>query len=230
VVRDPQAFGEAAFAFSALDEHLFAAGNHYRIFDRLGAHLRSVGGVAGTGFAVWAPNALAVSLVGPFNGWDDRSHPMSKRGGVGVWEVFVPDLQAGTHYKYSIRSADGVRRLKTDPYAFATEVAPATASVVAALDGVHDWHDEAWMRLRRERQSWREPVAIYEVHLGSWRRGAGNVPPTYRELARTLVPYVKDMGFTHIELLPVAEHPYEPSYGCSEIGSTSMWVKPISWT
>jgi 1,4-alpha-glucan branching enzyme len=211
-MRDAYAFGERGFAFSALDEHLFAAGNHYRIFERLGAHRRDVDGVAGTGFAVWAPNAQAVSVVGPFNGWDERTYQMSRRG-VGVWEVFVPDLELGTLYKYSVLAADGARRLKTDPYAFATEVPPATASVVASVEGVHAWRDQAWMRRRSERQAWREPVAIYEVHLGSWRRGAGNTGSSYRELARTLVPYVKEMGFTHIELLPIAEHPYEPSWG-----------------
>ena len=211
-VRDPQAFGERAFAFSALDEHLFAAGNHYRIFERLGAHPRDVDGIFGTGFAVWAPNARAVSVVGPFNGWDERLHPMSRRG-VGVWEIFIPDLPVGTLYKYAVLAADGVRRLKTDPYAFATEVPPAKASVVASLEDVHAWRDEAWMNRRRQHQAWREPMAIYEVHLGSWRRGPGDGHPSYRELARTLVPYVKDMGFTHIELLPVAEHPYEPSWG-----------------
>ncbi len=212
VVRDPYTFGEAAFAFLALDEHLFAAGNHYRIFERLGAHPRTVHGVAGTGFAVWAPNARSVSVVGPFNGWDQRRHPMSRRS-AGIWELFVPDLPPGTLYQYAVLAADGVRRLKTDPYAFATEVPPAKASVVARLDGIHDWRDDDWMRRREECQAWREPVAIYEVHLGSWRRSAGNTQPSYRELARTLVPYVKEMGFTHIELLPVAEHPYEPSWG-----------------
>ncbi|HYN39524.1 MAG TPA: 1,4-alpha-glucan branching enzyme, partial [Rhodospirillales bacterium] len=212
VARDPYGFGEAAFAFSALDEHLFAAGNHYRIFDRLGAHSRSVDGIAGTGFAVWAPNAKAVSLVGPFNAWDGRRQPMSRRR-LGVWEIFVPGLPLGARYNYAVLAADGVRRLKTDPYAFATEVPPAKASVAAALDGVHTWRDEGWMRRRSEQQAWREPIAIYEVHLGSWRRGPRNALPSYRDLARSLVPYVKDMGFTHIELLPVAEHPYEPSWG-----------------
>jgi 1,4-alpha-glucan branching enzyme len=212
VSRDAYGFRDDAFVFSDLDEHLFAAGNHYRIYERLGAHQRRVSAVPGAGFAVWAPNAQAVSVVGSFNDWDVRRHMMTLRG-AGVWEIFIPELAAGALYKYAIACHDGERRLKSDPYAFAAEVPPASASVVATLEATHEWRDEAWMRRRASGRAWQEPMAIYEVHLGSWRRAAGDTSLSYRALARTLVPYVKAMGFTHIELLPVAEHPYEPSWG-----------------
>ena len=210
-IVDPYKFRK--FSFGADDQHLFGAGNHYRIYERLGAHARSVDGVSGVGFAVWAPNAEGVSVVGPFNGWNRLVHQMKRHGVSGVWETFVPDLTVGDLYKFEMRSPNGHVILKTDPYAFYTEVPPTTASIVYELNGAHTWRDEEWMEKRRAGKPWRQPMAIYEVHLGSWMRGPDNRPLSYREIAAKLVPYVKTLGFTHIELMPIAEHPYEPSWG-----------------
>jgi 1,4-alpha-glucan branching enzyme len=210
-VIDPYAIRH--FAFGADDQHLFGAGNHYRIYERLGAHPRTVDGVSGVGFAVWAPNAEGVAVVGPFNGWNGLVHQMKRHGVSGVWETFVPGLAVSALYKFEIRAPNGHVILKTDPYAFYTEVPPATASVVYELHGAHTWRDGDWMKKRRAGKPWRQPMAIYEVHLGSWMRGPDNRPLSYREIAAKLVPYVKTLGFTHIELMPIAEHPYEPSWG-----------------
>ncbi len=210
-IQDPYAF--PAFVFSDVDEHLFAAGNHYRIYEKLGAHPRVVDGIAGVGFAVWAPNAEGVGVVGPFNAWDGRCHPMQRRGLSGVWELFVPGLCGGAIYKFEIKARNGDAFLKSDPYAFLAEVPPGTASIVYDPGDGFAWRDQAWMQTRAEANPWREPIAIYEVHLGSWRRGPGNQALSYREIGAALIAYVKRMGFTHIELLPIAEHPYEPSWG-----------------
>ena len=201
------------FTFARDDQRLFAEGNHYCIYERLGADPRQVGAVPGVSFAVWAPNAEGVSVVGSFNDWHGLVHQMKRHGTSGVWEMFVPGVAEGDLYKFEICARSGHVFLKTDPYAFYTETSPATASVVYRLEGVHAWRDSAWMANWRAGEPWREPIAIYEVHLGSWLRGDDNRPLSYRELAAKLVPYVKTLGFTHIELLPIAEHPYEPSWG-----------------
>jgi 1,4-alpha-glucan branching enzyme len=205
-----------AFAFSILgdqDCYLFAEGNHYRIFEKLGAHVCAVKGVTGVNFAVWAPNAQRVSVVGGFNHWDGRRHPMRLRPGSGIWELFVPDLGEGDLYKFEILARNGNLFLKIDPFAFHTEVPPGTASVVYDPLGKHRWCDGEWMQRRARNNAWERPVAIYEVHAGSWRRKADGEFLSYRELADQLIPYVLEMGFTHIEFLPLAEHPYGPSWG-----------------
>ena len=201
------------FTFTLDDQRLFGEGNHYRIFDKLGAHARRIGDVEGVTFAVWAPEAEGVSVVGPFNRWDGRAHLMQRHGLSGVWEVFIPGLGEGELYKFEVRARNGHTFLKTDPYAFFTEVPPATASVVTRIEGVHDWQDHGWIERRSASKPWQQPIAIYEVHLGSWMRAADGSVLSYRELAAKLVSYVKALGFTHIELLPIAEHPYEPSWG-----------------
>ncbi len=216
-VDDPYRF---ATTLGDYDRHLLAEGTHYEAHERLGAHLRVLDGVAGTVFAVWAPNARRVSVVGDFNGWDGRRHPMRLHPANGIWEVFVPGLGEGERYKYEIitRSGEPVA-LKADPYAFAFELdTPRTASVVTALE--HQWNDGAWMAERGRRQGHATPIAIYEVHLGSWARvpEQGDRFLTYQELAARLAGYVKDMGFTHVELLPVTEHPFYGSWGYQTIG------------
>ncbi len=193
-----------------IDLHLIGEGRHERLWDVLGAHRRSytglAGDVTGTSFAVWAPSARGVRVVGDFNHWDGRGHPMRSLGASGVWELFVPAVGDGTRYKYEILCADGVRRLKADPLASATEHPPATASVV--FTSAYEWGDEAWMTERATADPHTGPMSIYEVHLGSWRAGLD-----YRGLADELVEYVREMGFTHVEFLPVMEHPYGGSWG-----------------
>ena len=193
-----------------VDQHLVHEGRHERLWDVLGAHVRSYntpdGPVAGVSFAVWAPNARGVSVVGDFDGWSGRATPMRSLGSTGVWEVFVPGIGDGTRYKFRVRGADGAVVDKADPLAFATEVPPATASVVTT--SAHTWADDEWMAARALRQPHAEPMSAYEVHLGSWRPGLG-----YLELADQLVTHVHDLGFTHVELLPVAEHPFGGSWG-----------------
>lgn len=203
-----------------LDLHLLAQGDHRRLYERLGAHPDRIGGVDGTRFAVWAPNARAVSVVGDFCDWDGRRLPMRKRVEAGAWEIFVPGVGAGARYKFEIKAADGVcLPLKADPFAFAAEMRPATASVVHGLQAF-DWGDGDWMDAREARQGRDAPMSIYEVHLGSWARVPedGDRFLTYDELAERLVPYVRDMGFTHIELLPITEHPFDGSWGYQPIG------------
>jgi 1,4-alpha-glucan branching enzyme len=174
-------------------------------------------GLAGVRFAVWAPNAETVSVVGDFNDWDTRRHPMRLRNG-GVWELFIPDLPEGTSYKYQIRSRyHGYQQMKADPYAFACEIPPKSASVVSNLDK-YQWEDSEWMTSRAEKDWLKEPVSIYEVHLGSWMRGPNNSMLSYRELADSLVAYVKRIGYTHIELLPILEHPFTGSWGYQVVG------------
>jgi 1,4-alpha-glucan branching enzyme len=162
---------------------------------------------------VWAPEAEGVSIVGPFNGWNGLAHQMTRHGLSGVWEIFVAGVGEGALYQFEIRARSGDVLLKTDPYAVHTEIPPGTASVVYQLQGVHQWRDAAWLEQRRTGNPWAQPIAIYEVHLGSWLRGADGSQLSYRELAAKLVPYIKTLGFTHIELMPIAEHPYEPSWG-----------------
>ncbi len=196
--------------------YLHAEGTNHESYRTLGAHLMEVEGVAGVRFAVWAPNAEVVSVIGDFNRWDRRFHPMRLREG-GVWEIFVPGLGEGANYKYSVLSRDGQERQKADPYAFYAEVPPKTASRVWRLSN-YAWRDEEWMRSRAQRQWLREPISIYEVHLESWMRGPGNSLLSYRELARRLVEYVRRMGYTHVELLPVMEHPFSGSWGYQVTG------------
>ena len=191
----------------------FAAGSHIHAHRFLGAHERTIAGVRGIRFAVWAPNAERVSVVGTFNHWDGRYHPMSVRGSSGVWELFVPEIGAGELYKYEIYARDSRElKLKTDPYGSAFERRPATASITTP-PSKFAWDDAAWLAERLRRDWLTEPMSIYEVHLGSWRRSAAGNFPTYRELAGQLAAYVKDLGFTHIELLPITEHPLDDSWG-----------------
>ncbi len=175
-----------------LDIHLFAEGNHERIYEKLGAHLTEVDGVEGIHFAVWAPNAKAVYLVGDFNYWKSDQHAMKSQSG-GVWTRFEPELKAGALYKYIIVSQTGDVLEKADPYAFAAEIRPQTASVVADIDH-YQWYDQDWMENRKETQALNAPISVYEVHLGSWRRGENNRFLSYAELAEQLIPYVKSLG------------------------------------
>ena len=204
---------------SDFDLHLFGEGNHHSIYYKLGAHPTTLDGLAGTRFAVWAPNAERVSVVGPFNLWDGRRHAMQARGGSGIWELFVPGVGPGTVYKYELRAKDGRTFLKADPYGFAMELRPATGSVVASLDG-HEWGDEAWMRDRASGNPLTRPINVYELHPASWRRDYARTPPflNWRELADELIPYLLDTGFTHVELMGVAEHPFDGSWGYQVVG------------
>ena len=183
------------------DLHLFNEGNDRKLYDKLGAQLRTVDGVAGTSFAVWAPNAQRVSVVGEFNNWDGRFHPMRHLGSSGVWELFVPGLGEGTLYKFEVKNAQGVPVLKTDPFGFLFERAPKTASVVWN-NQKFPWTDKAWMDKRTQRDPLRSPASIYEMHLGSWRKKNAFESLGYREMAGPLVDYLKQMGFTHVEFLP----------------------------
>jgi 1,4-alpha-glucan branching enzyme len=194
------------------DLHLHGEGTHFESYTKLGAHLATCDGVGGVRFAVWAPNALVVSVSGDFNEWDSRRHPMRLRTG-GIWEIFIPGLADGTHYKYYVRSRfQGYQQQKADPYGFQTEVPPKSASIVFDLHS-YQWGDTEWMERRAASDALKKPVSIYEVHLGSWLRGPNNSFLTYRELADTLVPYVKDLGYTHVEFLPLQEHPFYGSWG-----------------
>ena len=216
VQEDPYRF---PLQLTDLDLYLHAEGTHSRAYLKMGAHPLTIDGVAGVNFAVWAPNARRVSVVGDFNRWDGRLHPMQNRGASGIWEIFVPGVKQGDLYKYEILGAHGHILLKADPYAFASELRPKTASRVWRLDG-YQWGDGEWMERRRRTDWLKEPMCIYEVHLGSWKRvpEEGNRWLTYRELADTLIPYARDMGYTHIELLPVGEHPFDGSWGYQCIG------------
>jgi 1,4-alpha-glucan branching enzyme len=200
------------------DFYLFNEGSHFRLFEKLGAHPAVVDGEAGTFFAVWAPNAERVFVMGDFNGWNKTSHPLHSRAQSGIWEAFVPGLGPGTTYKYHIVSRHGHRVDKADPFAFRAEVPPRTGSVVWDLD--YRWNDGDWMRSRRSRNALDAPVSIYELHLGSWRRVPEemNRPLTYRELAPRLADHVARLGFTHVEFLPVMEHPFYGSWGYQTTG------------
>ena len=214
-IDDPYRFGPT---IGDLDLHLIGEGRHEELWDRLGAHVRELDGVLGTSFAVWAPAARAVSVVGDFNHWDAHLHPMRSLGASGIWELFIPGVGDGAVYKYEILTQDGEIRLKADPIAFATEVPPKTASVVHR--SAHVWQDEDWLAARREARPMAGPMSIYEVHLGSWRLNPleGNRSLNYLELADELAAYVLDMGFTHIELLPVMAHPFTGSWGYQVTG------------
>ncbi len=212
------------------DLYLFGEGKHYRIYDKLGCHLVTLDGVEGALFAVWAPNAKRVSVVGDFNGWDGRKHPMRMRGLSGIWELFIPDMKEGELYKYEIKTQINHLYLKTDPYGFSFQKRPETSSIVTNLEGFV-WEDQKWLKQRTRENQQQKPVSIYEVHLGSWMRMTeeNNRFLTYRELAGKLIPYVKEMGFTHVELLPVAEHPFDGSWGYQVTGyyaPTSRFGKP----
>jgi 1,4-alpha-glucan branching enzyme len=215
-IDDPYRYGRVLGDY---DLYLFGEGNHTRIYEKLGAHPMRIGSVDGVHFAVWAPNARRVSVVGDFNRWDGRVHPMRSLGASGVWEIFLPAATTGHRYKFEIKARSGSILLKADPYGYAFEVPPLSAGIVARLD--YEWQDDEWMRTRTEREVWlHRPMAVYEVHLGSWMR----VPEendrylTYRELSERLIPYVRDMGYTHIELLPVMEHPFSGSWGYQVTG------------
>jgi 1,4-alpha-glucan branching enzyme len=197
------------------DLHLFNQGHHWHVYRVLGAHAREIDGAHGTVFAVWAPNAQSVSVVGDFNGWDARANPMQRNGE--CWEAFVENVGPGALYKYAVGSG-GRTVLKSDPYGQLFQLRPDTASVVAA-PSAHAWQDGEWLQRRAARDWLHEPCAIYEVHLGSWRRHANGNFLSYRELAAQLVPYVRDLGYTHVELMPVMEHPFDPSWGYQTVGN-----------
>jgi 1,4-alpha-glucan branching enzyme len=210
-VRDPYSYG---LIIGEVDLHLFAEGNHQQLYEHFGAHLRRIGDTEGVYFAVWAPNAQRVSVVGDFNGWDGRVNPMRRLLGSGVWELFLPQVGEGAHYKFEIRTPRGALLLKADPFGFFSQHGKETSSMVYNLDR-YKWSDRDWMKARPERKLQSSPISIYEVHLGSWRRKAEekNRSLSYLELSETLIPYVVEMGYTHIELMPVAEHPFEGSWG-----------------
>jgi 1,4-alpha-glucan branching enzyme len=216
---------------SEFDLHLLAEGTHYRSYDKLGAHCVEVDGVAGVHFAVWAPNASRVSVIGDFNQWKPDANAMVNHPAAGIWETFIPNIGHGALYKYRIeRDHPRFRAEKADPYGFAAEIRPQTASKVYRLEG-YEWGDDAWLAHRAETRIHDAPMSVYEVHLGSWRRvpGEDNRWLTYRELADQLADYVHDMGFTHVELLPISEHPFDGSWGYQTIGHfapTSRFGEP----
>ncbi|HQY42993.1 MAG TPA: 1,4-alpha-glucan branching protein GlgB [Paracoccaceae bacterium] len=218
---DPYRFGPVLGEF---DEYLLGEGNHRRLWDALGAHLGEREGISGTHFAVWAPNAIRVSVVGDFNQWDGRRAMMRRRGPTGVWEIFLPGVGEGAVYKYEILTEQGLQPLKADPVGFGSEHPPATGSVVRAM-GRHVWRDQDWMTTRAARHAPDAAISIYEVHLGSWQRHEDGRMLTYRELAARLVPYVRDLGFTHLELLPVTEFPFDGSWGYQPIGLFAPTVR-----
>jgi 1,4-alpha-glucan branching enzyme len=195
-----------------VDLHLFSEGQHWKIYEKFGAHLQTLGDATGVYFAVWAPNAQRVSVVGDFNNWDGRMNPMRKLLSAGVWELFLPGIKQGAHYKFEIRTQTGAVLLKSDPFAFFNQHGKSTASLVYDLER-YSWSDAEWMEARQKKDWPQSPISIYEVHLGSWRRKERNRQLTYLELADTLLPYVLDLGYTHVEILPVAEHPFEGSWG-----------------
>ncbi|MEO7247446.1 MAG: 1,4-alpha-glucan branching protein GlgB [Novosphingobium sp.] len=214
-ITDPYSFGPV---LGPIDDLLIAQGTHFRLFDKLGAHVMEHEGAQGVNFAVWAPNARQVSLLGDFNDWDRRRHPMRRRLDIGVWEMFIPDIGPGQAYKFCITGPDGAALpLKADPFAFGSELRPKTASLVVGA-GKADWGDAA------HRQHWsgvdprREAMSIYEVHPGSWQRDENGWFLSWDRMAEQLIPYVADMGFTHIEFMPVSEHPYDPSWGYQTTG------------
>jgi 1,4-alpha-glucan branching enzyme len=216
-IEDPYRFGHV---LGEMDAYLLAEGRHLQLYEKLGAHPVEMDGVAGVSFAVWAPNARRASVVGPFNNWDGRRHPMRKRIECGCFELFIPNLQKGEVYKFELVGPEGeILPLKADPVGFRAEHPPANASVVHGLVR-HDWSDAAWLERREAAHARSAPISIYEVHLGSWMRVPedGNRYLSYTELADRLVPYVKEMGFTHIELMPISEYPFDGSWGYQPVG------------
>ena len=214
-LEDPYRFGPI---LGDLDAYLIAEGTHWRLWDVLGSHCRIIEGTSGVVFAVWAPNAQRVSVVGDFNAWDGRRHPMRKRIECGVWEIFVPGAVEGARYKYEIRGANGeLLPLKADPLARYAELRPATASIVWR-DSPAEWRDERWMSARHRRNRRDAAISIYEVQLGSWKRHDDGRVMSYREIADQLLPYVREMGFTHVELLPITEYPFDGSWGYQPTG------------
>jgi 1,4-alpha-glucan branching enzyme len=212
---DPYTFGPV---LSEFDQHLFGEGRHWHIYQKLGGHLHSMDGVEGVYFSVWAPNAQRVSIIGDFNRWDGRSHPMRNLGGCGIWELFVPGLEVGCLYKFEIRNHHtGQVLVKTDPYGQQFEFRPQTAAIIVQEDA-YKWQDSVWMEKRPSHDWLHQPMSIYEVHLGSWQRDSRGNFLNYRELASKLVDYVKTLGFTHIELLPITEHPLDLSWGYQTTG------------
>jgi len=214
---------------SEYDRYLFNEGNHYKIYEKLGAHPLQIKGVNGVLFATWAPNAKRVSVVGNFNNWDGRVHQMRVLGSSGIWEIFIPGVVEGDLYKFEIKTQSGELLIKTDPYGTYFEVRPNTAAIVYDVNDKHKWQDKKWMEQRKDVNWFEEPMTIYEVHLGSWARKDGNEFLTYRELADKLVKHVKQHNFTHIELLPIAEHPLDISWGYQVTGyfaPTSRFGKP----
>ncbi len=213
ITEDPYSFGPL---LGEMDLYLFAEGNHRDLSSCLGAQVTSVDGVDGVRFAVWAPNARRVSVVGSFNSWDGRRHPMRMRHPTGVWEIFVPRLQPGEVYKYEILGAHGILPLKSDPMALATTLPPDTASKISA-PLQFEWSDHEWLQSRADRHKVTAPLSIYELHAGSWQMEQVDDNQwrqyNWRELADRLIPYVKELGFTHIELMPIMEHPFGGSWG-----------------
>ncbi|TCD16734.1 1,4-alpha-glucan branching protein GlgB [Oricola cellulosilytica] len=213
---DPYRFGPV---IGEVDEYLIGEGTHRRLWTALGAHVIEHEGTRGTHFAVWAPNARRVSVVGDFNSWDGRRHVMRRRGSTGVWEIFLPGVGEGAAYKYEIVGPDGLLPLKADPVGFGSQHPPETASIVRDISG-YGWKDAKWMEERRGRNARTAPISVYEVHLGSWRRRheEGGRMLSYKEAAEDLVDYVDEMGFTHIEFLPLSEHPFDGSWGYQPVG------------
>ncbi|MDQ2075832.1 1,4-alpha-glucan branching protein GlgB [Marinimicrobium sp. ABcell2] len=214
--EDPYSFG---LLLGDMDLHLIGEGRHYEVNHALGAHVTTINGVHGTRFAVWAPNAQRVSVVGDFNQWDGRRHLMRSRGESGVWEIFIPRVQQGSHYKYEILGRDGVLPLKADPVGWQAEAIPGNASIVPDPEPFQ-WSDDHWMWHRKDRHSHHAPISVYEVHVQSWRRRQDDYhrPLSWDELGDELIPYVQRMGFTHIELLPITAHPFTGSWGYQPIG------------
>ncbi len=212
--EDPYAFGPI---LGDVDLHLIGEGKHYQLNRVLGAHVATIKGVQGVRFAVWAPNARRVSVLGDFNQWDGRRHPMRQRGSSGVWEIFIPRIGPGAHYKYEILGRHGLLPLKADPVGWQMESAPGDASIIPSPEEF-EWRDDAWMARRGERHSHHAPISIYEVHATSWRRHDDSRPLDWDELADELIPYVQQLGFTHIELLPITAHPFGGSWGYQPVG------------
>ena len=202
------------------DRYVFGKGCHYEIYRKLGSHLMELGGKKGVYFAVWAPNANAVSVIGDFNDWNKDSHGMEVLGESGIWEIFVPGAKKWDRYKYVIETESGDLLYKADPYAFHAEVRPGNASKVADIDG-YTWHDAKWLEKQEKENRYNKPMAIYEMHLGSWRKDYSRGEDgflDYKTIADELIPYLKEMGYTHVELIGVAEHPYDGSWGYQVTG------------
>lgn len=216
IYSDPYSY---APVITKRDLYMFGKGNHYTIYEKLGAHPMTIDGVRGTYFAVWAPGARRVSVVGDFCLWDGRRFPMRKMGSVGIFELFIPDLMPGAVYKYEIKTEEGKLLVKSDPYGHSSQLRPQNGSVVAHIDSYH-WDDQSYMRRRRKKDLYKSPMAVYEVHLSSWRRGGteGSEILDYKTLAHELADYVKSMGYTHVELMGICEHPFDGSWGYQVTG------------